>query len=301
MKSGTRPWAMILSVLLHMAVIGVLVWVAHRQVEQAKKVEEPPMALELISGGATPPEPAPAPAPVAKAVPTPPVHVEAPQPPAEVNLGQHKPPKHVPKHESKPKVVEPPKPVVKPEPKPAPKIVKEVPKPAPKPVKEAPKPVPKVAKVEPKPVPVKKKPTDNPHKEPSVQDQTNDLLADLGPPGPKPGKAKVTQAGAKQGVEGGSSKGSGTVSGYETKVQAKIRPLVRIPDGLTGNPMVIVRVHVLASLDVGTVTVEKSSGNPAYDSAVVAAIKEAGSMPPLLPGMNIDDVRNMTLRFRPQS
>jgi colicin import membrane protein len=291
MKNGTRPWAVILSVLLHVAVLVVLWWVARQQMEQAQKAEEPPMALELISGGVTPPELAPA--QIAKAAPLPPVHVEVPQAPAEVNLGKHEQPKRVPKHVSKPKVVEPPKPVVKP----APKVVKkEAPKPPAKPVKEAPK----VAKAQSKPVPVKKQ-AETQHKQPSIQQQTDDLLADLGSAGPKPGKSKVTQTGAKQGVEGGSSKGTGLVSGYETRIQAKIRPLVRIPDGLAGNPMVIVRVHVLASLDVGTVTVEKSSGNAAYDSAVVAAIKEAGSMPSLLPGMSIDDVRNMTLRFRPQS
>jgi colicin import membrane protein len=109
----------------------------------------------------------------------------------------------------------------------------------------------------------------------------------------------MTQSGAKMGVAGGSAKGSGLVSGYQNKVKVKIKPLVRIPDGMTGNPMVVVRVRVLPSLEIGQISLVKGSGNAAYDNAVQDAIREAGTMPPLLPGMTIDDVRTMTLRFRP--
>jgi colicin import membrane protein len=270
---GTRPWAVALSLLLHVGVIALLWWGA-REAALKQPQPEQPLALELISGGGS--VTAPAPEPVSKPVP-----VEEPppvvQPPAEVNLGKPEAKKPELKKEKPPlKLAE-----AKPEPKP----------------KEKPK-------TPEKPAPAKKPTVDNPTKAKRKSSDVNDLLADLPPdlpPGPKQGKDKVSQGGAKVGVEGGSSKGSGMVAGYQAKVRAKIRPLVHIPDSVTGNPSVHVRIRVFPSLEVdaGSITVSKSSGNADYDNAVKQAIREAGSLPPLLPGMTIDDVRTMNLVFRP--
>lgn len=278
---GTRPWAVALSLLLHAAVIALLWWGAREASLKQPQAEEP-LALEMISGGGSPAAPAPElvsrPVPVVKAPPPPMVQA---QPLAEVNLGKRETKKPEPKKEKPPVKPAEAKPQPKPEPKP-----KEKPK--------APE----------KPVPAKKQTVDNPTRPKRSPSDVNDLLADLPadlPPGPRPGKDKVTQAGAKAGVAGGSAKGTGLVSGYQTKVQLKIRPLVRIPDSVTGDPSVIVRIRVFPSLtiDSSSITVTKSSGNVDYDNAVKEAIREAGSLPPLLPGMTIDDVRTMTLRFRP--
>jgi colicin import membrane protein len=273
MSQGARPWAVTVSVLLHAALIGVLWWAARHVQAPLPKVESPPLAIELWSGAAAP-KVHTTPAPVA-----PPPRAVAP-PPAEVNLGTQEPVK------AKPKKQPPPQP--KPEP-PKPKL-KEPPKPEPK-AKETPKP---------KPVEAHKKAPDSPSQKQKPHAAADDLLADLGPPAARPGKDKTTQAGAAQGVEGGSSKGSGSVVGYETRVRQKVLPLVRLPDSLNGNPMAVVRVSLFPTLAVRSVTLAKSSGNTDYDNAVLSAVKEAGTFPALLPGLTFEDVRSMTLRFRPQ-
>jgi outer membrane biosynthesis protein TonB len=268
---GTRPWAVALSLLLHVGVIALLWWGAREAALKQPQPEEP-LALELISGGGS--VTAPAPEPVSKPVP-----VEEPppvvQPPAEVNLGKPEAKKPEPKKEKPPlKLAE-----AKPEPKP----------------KEKPK-------TPEKPAPAKKPTVDNPTKAKRKSSDVNDLLADLPPdlpPGPKQGKDKVSQGGAKAGIEG-SSKGTSLVATWRAKAIAKIKSNVRIPDSVTGNPLVIVKVRVLASLDIGSVTIVQPSGNEAWDEAVRAAVNETHSVPPLMTGVTIDDVRDLVLRFRPR-
>lgn len=271
MNQGSSPWALISSVLLHIALVGVLWWAALTTKAPVITQQQPPLAIELWSGSAAPePETVPL-------QPTPPPKPVEEVRPAEVHMASEP-------VKAKPKKEEPP------------------PKPAPEPVKKLLNEAIEKAKAKelPKTKPVQKKAVDNPAQKPKPHSVADDLLADLGPAAAKPGKDKQTQAGAKHGVEGGSSKGSGSVSGYDSKVRAKIRPLVRIPDDISGNPTAIVRVTLFPSLQLNQVVLVKSSGNIDYDNAVMNAVKDAGTFPPLLPGLTFDEVRTMTLRFRPQ-
>ncbi|AXK38667.1 energy transducer TonB [Crenobacter cavernae] len=293
MSPRRTSWPWFASLVLH-ALIGLAVLWA--QWWQPKNVPQPALSVELWEGGGAPaaktaavevepvapveaPSPAPAPQP--------------PAPPAEINLGR-KPPKDTP---PKPEP-ETPRPVHKPEPKPEPK-----PQPKPVPKTEA-KPEPK-PKANAKPAPDKMAKADAKPAKPAkpagrASQEADDMLAELGQGSKGTGKDRVTQAGAKgQGVEGGAVNGSANLAAYQNRVVQKVRPLVQVPDDLSGNPSVELRVALLPSLEVRGVQVIKSSGNAAYDAAVQRAVKEARTFPSLMPGMAFDDVRTVRLVFRP--
>lgn len=275
MKRDAMGRSVVLSVCAHLALFGVLLWAARATV----MTEPAPVSVELWS--APPPSPAvpatPVPAPVTPVAPAPAPAPEAvAEARADIQLGR------------KPQAR---KPVASaPAAKPAPA------RPAPaRPADNAKKPAPD------KPAPEAKAPGKGKKTAPHYNDLSNDLLADLGSTNTtRAPNARTTQAGAANGVAGGVPGGSAQArDNYAAKVRAKILPLIQLPPGLQGNPKAVVQVVLLPTLEVRTVKLLQSSGNPAYDEAVQRAIMEAGTFPSLSAGTRFSDVRQLRLEFRP--
>jgi colicin import membrane protein len=70
-----------------------------------------------------------------------------------------------------------------------------------------------------------------------------------------------------------------TVGQYRDLISAKVRGNTRLPDNLTGNPQVRCLVKLLPTGEVASVRVTQSSGNAAYDDAVVRAIQKSSPLP----------------------
>lgn len=66
---------------------------------------------------------------------------------------------------------------------------------------------------------------------------------------------------------------------HRDKISAKVRGNTRLPDTLNGNPEVRCLVRLLPTGEVVSVRVTQSSGNPAYDDAVVRAIEKSSPLP----------------------
>jgi colicin import membrane protein len=69
------------------------------------------------------------------------------------------------------------------------------------------------------------------------------------------------------------------VGQYRDQISAKVRGNTRLPDNLVGNPEVRCLVKLLPTGEVQSVRVTKSSGNAAYDEAVVRAIEKSSPLP----------------------
>jgi len=69
------------------------------------------------------------------------------------------------------------------------------------------------------------------------------------------------------------------VGQHRDLISAKVRGNTRLPDNLTGNPVVRCLVKLLPTGDVQSVRVTQSSGNAAYDEAVVRAIEKSSPLP----------------------
>jgi len=69
------------------------------------------------------------------------------------------------------------------------------------------------------------------------------------------------------------------VGQYRDLISAKVRGNTRLPANLSGNPEVRCRVKLLPTGEVLSVQVTKSSGNLAYDEAVVRAIELSSPLP----------------------
>lgn len=72
---------------------------------------------------------------------------------------------------------------------------------------------------------------------------------------------------------------AGVVGEYRDLISAKVRGNTRVPANLAGNPEVRCRVKLLPTGEVLSVQVTRSSGNPAYDDAVVRAIEKSSPLP----------------------
>jgi len=69
------------------------------------------------------------------------------------------------------------------------------------------------------------------------------------------------------------------VGQHRDLISAKVRGNTRLPDNLTGNPKVRCLVKLLPTGEVQSVRVTQSSGNVAYDEAVVRAIWKSSPLP----------------------
>lgn len=87
------------------------------------------------------------------------------------------------------------------------------------------------------------------------------------------------QAEARAAASKRQSEVSSMVGLFRDKISAAVRGNTRLPDGLVGNPEVRCQVRLLPTGDVLSVRVTHSSGNTAYDEAVVRAIKLSSPLP----------------------
>jgi colicin import membrane protein len=88
--------------------------------------------------------------------------------------------------------------------------------------------------------------------------------------------AEATAAGKRQ------AEVASVVGQYRDLISAKVRGNTRLPDNLAGNPQVRCLVKLLPTGEVQSVRVTQSSGNAAYDEAVVRGIWKSSPLP--LPG-----------------
>ncbi|AJC21762.1 cell envelope integrity protein TolA [Pandoraea pulmonicola] len=106
----------------------------------------------------------------------------------------------------------------------------------------------------------------------------NERLAALrgmanGTPGAN-GNGLGTQAGGTGAGGGGTS-----TAGYAERVRAKVMPNIAYAGDTTGNPQAIVAVRIAPDGSILSMTLSKSSGNPAWDAAAMAAIKKSDPLP----------------------
>jgi colicin import membrane protein len=85
---------------------------------------------------------------------------------------------------------------------------------------------------------------------------------------------------------------------YIARIQAKVKSNWILPPDLQGNPEAIFHVVQLPTGEVLSTRLVKSSGNPAYDTAVERAILKSSPLP--LPASRELFARELKLTFRPQ-
>ncbi|MDR7377389.1 colicin import membrane protein [Rhodoferax ferrireducens] len=88
-------------------------------------------------------------------------------------------------------------------------------------------------------------------------------------------------AGATGGANatGSALQSAGPSSGYGGRVTAKVRPNIVFPDSIDGNPMADVEVRSAPDGTILSRKLVKSSGNKAWDDAVLKAIDKTETMP----------------------
>mgnify|MGYP006194427391 FL=1 len=188
-----------------------------------------------------------------------------------------------------PKPVEPPKaeielpkpePKKKPEPKPEPK------KPEPKPEPKKPEPKPEPKKPEPKPEPKKPEPKPEPKLDPDL--------------------AKKLRQEELARIMGGSPNTGSTSAGnsrnkamYSDRIRQYVRSKLVFPgaDSIDGNPEAVFEVRQLPNGEIVSITQKKSSGLPAWDSAVERALQRSSPLPRAEDG-SVEPV--LVLSFRPK-
>jgi len=106
----------------------------------------------------------------------------------------------------------------------------------------------------------------------------------------------MASAGNGDGPGGSSTKASGPSAGYAAKVRAKVLPNVVFSDDIAGNPVAEVRVTTTTDGTIMSQSLTKSSGNKAWDEAVIKAIIRTGSLPRDVDGQVPTPI---TLVFRP--
>ena len=178
----------------------------------------------------------------------------------------------------------------KPEPRPEPK-----PEPPPEPVKVEPKPPPvppKVEKVEPpKPDPAiaeraereKRERLKKERLEKLEQEKKKHEQEEAAKKKQEEDKRRHEEERAKREAEKARAEAAARqrteVDRYVEQIKAKIRGKANVPDTITGNPEVQVRLRILPGGEVLEATVTKTSGNRAYDAAIERAIRSAQPLP----------------------
>ena len=108
------------------------------------------------------------------------------------------------------------------------------------------------------------------------------------------------QAEKSSGPNGGKGTGGGTAghsAGYGARVAAKVKPNIVYPDMVSGNPRAEVRVRAAPDGTITGVQLVKSSGNKAWDDAVVRALHKTDTLPKDTNGKVPSE---FTFGFRPQ-
>jgi colicin import membrane protein len=95
----------------------------------------------------------------------------------------------------------------------------------------------------------------------------------------KQAEAQARQAAARAAAGQRQAEMSRVVGQFRDQISAKVRGNTRLPDNLVGNPEVRCLVKLLPTGEVQSVRVTQSSGNAAYDDAVVRAIEKSSPLP----------------------
>jgi len=90
------------------------------------------------------------------------------------------------------------------------------------------------------------------------------------------------------------------VDDYKVRISAKVRSRVLMPPDISGNPEALYEVVLLPGGDVLSVKLKKSSGVPAYDTAVEKAIWAAQPLPVPSADLFQDNFRRFTMSFHPK-
>lgn len=151
---------------------------------------------------------------------------------------------------------------------------------------------PTIAPKQPAPSPV---PTSN-VKPINKKAQINDLLGDT----LSNNTTSVRKGKALGGNPNGTSDSDNLIGNYADQVINAVRPFVVIPDDVDSKAKAVVKVELYPNLNVKSVTLVKSSGNPMYDQNIQTAITRVKVFPPLPDGANFVDYRILKLTFRPQ-
>lgn len=89
------------------------------------------------------------------------------------------------------------------------------------------------------------------------------------------------QAGASGGAtaRGTAQQSSGPSASYAGRVVARIKPNIVFTDAISGNPRAEVEVRLLPDGSIASSKLAQSSGNKAWDDAVLRAVERTGSLP----------------------
>ncbi|MBU6466107.1 MAG: cell envelope integrity protein TolA, partial [Burkholderiales bacterium] len=90
---------------------------------------------------------------------------------------------------------------------------------------------------------------------------------------------------------------SGPSGGYGGRVAAKVKPNIVYPDAVSGNPRAEVEVHTSPDGTILSTRLTKSSGNAAWDDAVLRALQKTASLPRDVDGRVPP---SLVIGFRPQ-
>lgn len=177
------------------------------------------------------------------------------------------------------------------------------PKPAPpKPKKAAvtpkpkPKPLPKVVAPKPKPEPLKAKPTPKPTPKPKPtpnQQSSRDALAAI---------VRNELAAVESQQQAALTEGEMSASFVSLIQRTVVNYWSRPPSARNGMECEL-SIQLIPTGEVVSVTLVRSSGNPAFDSSAVNAVQKAGAFPELqnLPSREFEkNFRRLTLIFKPE-
>jgi colicin import membrane protein len=106
------------------------------------------------------------------------------------------------------------------------------------------------------------------------QEQQDKKLAQL-----REENMKRMQGMAGTGAPGAAARSSGTSLGWAGRVQGRVRPNIVFTDDIPGNPEAIVAVRLAPDGTIVSKRIKKSSGNKAWDDAVLRALDKTEVLP----------------------
>ena len=110
--------------------------------------------------------------------------------------------------------------------------------------------------------------------------------------------ATGTVAGSGGGVGNAQGTGGTASAGYAERVRAKVKPNILFdPSAVNGNPSAVVSVQMAPDGSILSKRLTKSSGNGAYDEAVMRAVERSDPLPRDINGKAPSSV---ILTFRPK-
>jgi colicin import membrane protein len=92
----------------------------------------------------------------------------------------------------------------------------------------------------------------------------------------------------------------GRLDAYSRLVGEKIKRYIVEPPNMQGKPEAIFEVVQIPGGEIMSVTLKRSSGNPAYDAAAERAIRKAQPLPPPPDAARFSEVRELQLIIRPE-